>query len=301
MLNFGGDNNLNLVIIVPVFALVVAVAFLLKFSLRKPAVNKKTQNVKKAQVPNKQKEEKATGDKREKVVKEKKASSSPKKSLEIQTGNEATKSKSNKKQQNQPKQQATINEKLSKKSGAQNKKQQVNNTNTNNALAKANKKQVDIFINKEEEGEWQMVTTKKQKQNKQEENVVVATTSVKTAKKVQKSPEKTNKQPSNKTKKTKEVTEKSDNSTKVVNGEMLAVEEITALNLEPKKIINKSTANSVIPSEITKVTNQNDNVVPGLNSTTSIAATNVEIKTSTAHDTTPVANVAFDELGGKWL
>ncbi|XP_037814071.1 uncharacterized protein LOC119605186 isoform X2 [Lucilia sericata] len=261
----GLDEGFNLVIILPVVIVIVAILFLLNLSVRKSADFKKpqTQNTRKQKVTtNKQNEEKLNSNKRDKKSKEK---ISPAKTSDGETN----------------KKQPVANEKSPKKN-VQTKKQQVTSNNVNKSAKNSPttktqtniKKQLESFVSKEEEGEWQMVTTKKQKKITSEETIEITTAS-KTNKNTQKTPEKTNK--ANKTKKVKIMNETADVSSTIVDQVTQSEPSVPAVITE----LPHTSTNSTIKQK----------KAPVPESTTEVKFDNSTVQS------TPSANVAFDELG----
>lgn len=279
MLGIQGDGCYNLVIILPIAAIVLVV-FVLKFSSGKS--NKSNAlNVKKQPKirTNKQNNEKLNSDKNSKGIN---TSPSTSKNLDSEAS-DTVNSKTNKNQTNS-------NEKPPKKN-VQTKKQQVNDNNANNSVKNTytnkqtnNKKQLESFVSKEEEGEWQMVTTKKKKQS---------TTPSKLDKKHQKTQEKTNK--TSKTEKVKVSNETNYIPITVVNGEVTPTEITQVTKSEPS--VQGQTKEIPVLSTNSTILHESPIPMP-FTSNTLTSIDTAEVNAVTVHSISS-ANVAFDELGGK--
>lgn len=300
LLGFTEDISFNVLIIVPIIVF-VSLVLLLKLSVRKQDT-KKSQNIKnqtKVATP-KQKQNKPNNEKGSK----KKETSVPSAVADNSANINAVVTKPDK-------QKLVVNEKSPKKNVQNNKKQQVNANNVKNSKnivtknQKNTKQPAETVVSKEEDGEWQMVTTKKQKQNKNKEvpvNVMVVPT--KTIKKDAEKPAK------KKINKEKETSEKIVNNTKV---------NATTFDNNFSEIENTKT---IFNDVITKVENGDSNLkeileqvgakeinapeVPTIYNDDSKSYTNninkhSEEEKTISNQNLQSNNVAFDELGGKYI
>lgn len=296
LLSFTNNFSLNILTIVPII-IFVALGFLLKIGVRKQD-SKRPQNIKnqtKISSP-KQKQNKPNNEKGNKKKETSISSSVVNDSTNVKT----VVSKYDK--------QIIVNEKSPKKNVQNNKKQQVTDKHVKNSKnivlknQKTVKSHAEDFISKEEEGEWQMVTTKKQKQNKNKEvpsNMVLPT------KPIKKNSEKPAKKQSNREVESSDATTIKSIVFEDNDKHLCEIENnVSIINAIEAQAESRDTNVVEIPQQLDIKENHTTEVSTTHNENSQLynykVNTNSEKEKDTSNHNLHSNNVAFDELGGKY-